>query len=200
MMKRLFAWVLLLFLLLTTGIALARSVGHRQPIPEGIALLHLTDCELPCWADTILGKTPQETSRIRIVEAFSSFDVHAPSNNPSLVVICEKNVSPDTCGIVVLTVASKGATQVIYIGVSRSGPRLGDIINFYGTPSCSVFHTGIGRIVANYNKDHAHPIEISVGFDRRDPFEPITDLILSNSRDEARCVNSDPFWSGFTSK
>src|SRR5688572_24925895 len=32
-------------------------IGRHQPLPERVAMLHLTDCELPCWIGIVPGKT-----------------------------------------------------------------------------------------------------------------------------------------------
>src|SRR5579864_7933293 len=47
-----------------TGTALI--VGRDQPLPERLAMLHLTDCAPPCWIGIVPGVTTIQEARKRV--------------------------------------------------------------------------------------------------------------------------------------
>jgi len=59
-MKRLALLMVLVFLSCAAFIGLALLVGQAQPIPPRVAVLHLTQCSLPCWIGIIPGTTTKE--------------------------------------------------------------------------------------------------------------------------------------------
>jgi hypothetical protein len=44
--------------------------GRQQPLPESVAMLRLTDCELPCWIGIVPGKTTIGEARDRVLRTY----------------------------------------------------------------------------------------------------------------------------------
>lgn len=70
-MRRLLKWIFILLAVIAAGIVLAQSIGRQQPLPERVAILHLTDCKLPCWIGIVPGKTTVGEARRRIREVYA---------------------------------------------------------------------------------------------------------------------------------
>jgi hypothetical protein len=51
-------------------IGFAISLGRQQPLPESVALLHLSDCELPCWIGIIPGQTTMRQAHDQIIKTY----------------------------------------------------------------------------------------------------------------------------------
>src|SRR6185295_10070967 len=62
--------LIFIFLLLILGIIIRN--GQQQPLSERIAILHLTDCKLPCWLNINLGATNVGQVRERIKRAYGN--------------------------------------------------------------------------------------------------------------------------------
>src|SRR5262249_23178475 len=54
---RLLKWCFFNWLFCIVAVSLALTIGRLRPLPEKIAILHLDQCEFPCWSGIILGKT-----------------------------------------------------------------------------------------------------------------------------------------------
>jgi hypothetical protein len=67
-------WLILRALALWFVLLLCSSVslliGRQQPPPLYLALLHLTDCEFPCWIGIVPGKTTVAEARERIIAVY----------------------------------------------------------------------------------------------------------------------------------
>jgi hypothetical protein len=69
-MQKLLLRTFLLWVALTSGIAVAIRVGNQQALPSLAKQLHLADCLIPCWAGIILGKTSRKDA-VKYVTALS---------------------------------------------------------------------------------------------------------------------------------
>jgi hypothetical protein len=80
---RLILGMMFAFVTLTTG---AIMIGHAQPLPERIAMLHLNDCLPPCWAGITPGVTTLKEANTRIKQIFlnSQFRVISDSQSTGL--------------------------------------------------------------------------------------------------------------------
>ncbi len=68
---------LLAALVLLSGAAIL--VGQRQSPSEWVTLLHLNDCELPCWIGIEPGKTTFAEAQRRIVDAYEDTSLYEVS-------------------------------------------------------------------------------------------------------------------------
>jgi hypothetical protein len=49
-------------------------IGRHQPLPERVAMLHLTDCELPCWIGIVPGKTTVGEAVERVKQTYPNLE------------------------------------------------------------------------------------------------------------------------------
>jgi hypothetical protein len=75
-MRRLILWLAALIAVFSLAALIAVQLGRRQPLPERVAMLHLTDCELPCWIGIVPGKTTRGEARQRIYELYDEIWGH----------------------------------------------------------------------------------------------------------------------------
>ena len=114
--------------ILFTGLTFAmRTFEDAQPAPqEIIETLHLTDCDLPCWAGVTPGKTGQDEAIQRLTAIY-----------PDLMVVngsAKVYVYTHTYNIQIGM--EKGVVNYVLIGVWDNTLRLGDLIALYGKPTC----------------------------------------------------------------
>src|SRR5258707_8222360 len=64
--------IAVLWIMLAVAVSGAILIGRRQPIPDRIALLHLNDCELPCWIGIVPGKTTLGETQDRIKQVYGA--------------------------------------------------------------------------------------------------------------------------------
>src|SRR4051812_11626816 len=65
-MRRLIQHTLGLSLALTAFIGMTVVAGRRDVVPDLLAMLHLTDCALPCWIGIVPGQTTLDETGERI--------------------------------------------------------------------------------------------------------------------------------------
>jgi hypothetical protein len=71
-MRWLIPRVLAIWLMLILCASASLFIGRQQPPPLYLALLHLTDCELPCWIGIVPGKTTVEEAQKRIIAVYGT--------------------------------------------------------------------------------------------------------------------------------
>src|SRR5260370_16815481 len=69
-MRRLFTRTRLLGILLTLVTGTTLLIARAQPPSARVAMLHLDDCQLPCWIGITPGKTTVGEAKRRIQEVF----------------------------------------------------------------------------------------------------------------------------------
>ncbi len=69
-MQRLASCSTLILVMFTGVIVTALLIGRAQPTPPRLAMLHLTDCELPCWIGIVPGVTTVEDAGEIIEKTF----------------------------------------------------------------------------------------------------------------------------------
>jgi hypothetical protein len=69
-MRRLILWIIGLIAIFSLTALIPILIGRRQPLPERVAMLHLTDCELPCWIGNVPGKTTVGEARDRVRQTY----------------------------------------------------------------------------------------------------------------------------------
>src|SRR5258708_19418668 len=140
---------LIMLLLVTVATGVALLLGRAQPMPDQLALLHLGDCQLPCWIGIVPGKTTVGEARQRIKNVYgkiSSFAVDETEITSCCIKIVEDGQlrllitlntwgnQPDSTGI-----------QLIYLDLVRQRSELtpnlsiADTIGFLGNPNYFVF-------------------------------------------------------------
>src|ERR1041385_3599031 len=65
-MRRFLIFPLALCFIFSAVTSAAIMFGREQPLPEHLAMLHLTDCAPPCWIDIVPGVTTLEEAIPRI--------------------------------------------------------------------------------------------------------------------------------------
>lgn len=75
---RLLKWVVLTWCCLSLITSAVIGIGRGQPPSDGLALLHLDECELPCWLGITPGQTPWDAAKQMIMDAYSDaqYSVH----------------------------------------------------------------------------------------------------------------------------
>src|SRR5260221_313535 len=79
-MRWLFSRLLAVILILTTSIAAIEIVGHRQSISPRMAMLHLRDCQLPCWIGIVPGKTTIGEALKLVKQVYSDLPIEDESS------------------------------------------------------------------------------------------------------------------------
>ncbi len=155
-MKRLVLWSLLLTVTISLVITAIILLGEQQPLPNNVALMRFTACELPCWIGIVPGKTPinQAQSILHTVfEPSANFQIDSIGNSPlSFVVSNRMNgfafgvafqadpsssmVDPDNVvGIISLWWAEDTPLSPI------KRPILGDLYSILGNPTAVRYQT-----------------------------------------------------------
>jgi hypothetical protein len=71
-MRRFLALSSLLFLALAVVLGVVIVLQRKQPLPERFAILHLYDCELPCWIGIVPGVTTLDDAEKRVRSVFAA--------------------------------------------------------------------------------------------------------------------------------
>src|ERR1051325_55169 len=82
-MRRLFILILALSLIFTAFTGMAMLIGRKQPLPERLAVLHLTDCAPPCWLDIVPGVTTLSQAIPRIKARYANLPEYQSSFSES---------------------------------------------------------------------------------------------------------------------
>lgn len=94
-LRRLFVPIIMLLIGFTAISGVIILIGRAQPLPEPLAMLHLTDCAPPCWIGIVPGKTTREEAAKRIEAVFSQTKGYKLSHQPgSITLIPERNSVP----------------------------------------------------------------------------------------------------------
>lgn len=85
-MRRLFIALFALTLLIILSLCAALFIGRRQPIPPRIAMLHLTDCQLPCWIGIVPGTTTLDEAQEKIRQVFDATSFEVTDDFPNFII------------------------------------------------------------------------------------------------------------------
>lgn len=144
--------LVLLTVTLVTGAAML--LGRALPIPDRVALLHLGDCQLPCWIGITPGKTSIGEARQRIKDVYvqmAGYTVDESGEPTCCLRILENGKSR-----LLITLNTWGnppqnsPVQLIYLGVTgQSGPKsdtltIADTAAYLGNPTYFVFSAAVG--------------------------------------------------------
>jgi hypothetical protein len=121
-----------IFPLLILGV---RVIGHSQPPPTALAVLHLTECTLPCWLNIVPGDTPFAVAVDNVREATPSGIF--TSGYATAVTAAYLLGSP--MGQVGIYADERGTVlQLTLLTHTIQGVMFGDVVSFLGTPACTL--------------------------------------------------------------
>src|SRR5262249_3873926 len=138
-MNRLLLLAALNFIILAAATGAALLVGQAQPIPSRLAMLHLTDCRVPCWIGIVPGVTSQEEA-IRKVEIVYGLKIAASTDAVKLLYfpIWNKRDPGNSVGVYLIKSLSKPdkITAIRFVlNTSFHDPiSLGDLYTLLGPP------------------------------------------------------------------
>ncbi|HLY26794.1 MAG TPA: hypothetical protein VKQ72_10675 [Aggregatilineales bacterium] len=128
------AGAVLLVLLVCIGLVI--FVARQQPLPPRLAMLHLTDCALPCWIGITPGVTPVEQVKARIESVYGDSKVyHISEDSPNSLDIRRlenREMSPEMIVQWIPTQQTDAYWQTISINADLDA---GDAVDLLGTPS-----------------------------------------------------------------
>lgn len=84
-MRHLFSLIAALILAIILITLAALLIGRAQPIPARVALLHLTDCHLPCWIGIVPGRTKFDDALGKIKIAYPHSELRTTAQGWSLI-------------------------------------------------------------------------------------------------------------------
>jgi len=119
----------------TLLIVIARLVGHSQPPPTALAVLHLTECTLPCWLNIVPGVTAFRDAVDNVREATNRGIF--TSGYATAVTAAYLLGSP--MGQVGIYADERGTVlQLTLLTQTIQGVAFGDVVSFLGTPACTL--------------------------------------------------------------
>jgi hypothetical protein len=112
-MRRLFIYSIGLFLLFSVAIIVMILIGRAKLIPDRLAMLHLTDCQIPCW----IGITPSKTT---ISQAKAYIDaVYATA--PDYLIVDTQESDDTLLQFLIHTKSSSDGVAFIRVSASHNG-------------------------------------------------------------------------------
>lgn|GEM_PF-1795012 len=116
-------------------IIVARLVGHGQPPPSSIAVLHLDDCAMPCWLNIVPGVTAFRDAVDNVREA-NSRGIFTSGYATAVTAAYLLGSPLGQVGIY----ADEGGTvlQLTLLTHTLQGITFGDVVAFLGTPACTL--------------------------------------------------------------
>lgn len=118
--------------------ATALVIGHQQPLPARVRILHLTDCVMPCWIGIEVGKTTMEEAEQRLLTAYKNNPLRIVSREPGKSVSYEITMQ-DAGDVQLMVTFFRSPVDFITIDVNNLPvwDRLiaGDLIAIYGSPA-----------------------------------------------------------------
>src|SRR5262249_10114939 len=145
-------------IVLMIGLTLiVRGIGHNQPIAESVSWWHLTDCALPCWGGFVVGTTPESDIEWRMRGLFAPPNANVQLNTwqgrPDSAMIVQRidNGEVSEQGKVSFLFGKTDLFAVTLVG--RSLPRLGDVFNLLGSPTCVYMSSSSANYMFFYYAD-----------------------------------------------
>jgi len=158
-MQRLLILIMALCLIFAVLSGITILIGRQQPLPEHLAILHLTDCAPPCW----IGITPGVTTLEDAIPLIKAHYTNLPdyqtifSGNLTMTTIYVSNLkNPGDAFSIVVRVYENGRVSTIGFDTygSSSSPNIGELTNILGTPTsitsstAAMFYDGITYTLA----------------------------------------------------
>src|SRR5690349_1498777 len=118
-MRRLFTLISALCLIFSVFIGASMLITQVQPLPEHLAMLHLTDCAPPCWIGIMPGVTTFEQARTQLMKTYGNlpqitlkFSQNVDNQNGFFVHIYSKDQQPQHLFSVSVTTSNNRVTQI----------------------------------------------------------------------------------------
>src|SRR5258706_10652581 len=139
-MRRLLTFLLVLCLPFSAFTGAAILIGQRQPLPEHLALLHLTDCAPPCWIGIMPGVTTLEEALPRIKARYANLPDYQTIFSGSLTtatIQVSNAMNPDDKFSINIYADNNGRVNTIGFDTygSRSSPNVGELFSILGPPT-----------------------------------------------------------------
>ena len=114
-------------------------IGRQQQPPARLAILHLTDCHLPCWIGIVPGRTSLSSALYAINSTYKAYTVdHDPPDSGSVMV----NIGSNDHSLLSIILSIDDVTptqtveQVLLVNTSALGQvTFGDIVSLLGVPN-----------------------------------------------------------------
>ena len=113
-------------------------IARQQPAPERVAMLHLTDCQLPCWIGITPGVTTMDEAEQKILRVYGN----APNIKIEFIEGDQRfQVKNAITGKVVFDVylrySSRDDSKIYSIAIlfDNQPPSIGDLITLLGHPT-----------------------------------------------------------------
>ncbi len=147
-MPRIIVGVSILLIVCVLTVSAAILIGYQQPAPEQVAVLHLTDCELPCWIGIVPGKTTIVEARRRIKEVYGNLPGYTLSETDTGFSISGMTGvdGGEYRGLSDISLNSSASSEDLIVKnitleesiISTNNPSIGEIYARLGPPTYSV--------------------------------------------------------------
>lgn len=209
-MHRCLAYLGALLVIFTVTISGSVLIGHVQPLPEPMAVLHLNEmCALPCWIGITPGKTRLGEARQIVADVYNhgrpltfdplhdAVDIVMPHGWTLYISLNYESAGADDVNHVINTIFISSFSD------RTSLMQLGDVVNALGMPEgidlgygcCAGIH--LLKQWARLSVPGVSPDES--GFPPRyfDPSGPVNFIELFSGHDAYTMRQSDLPWQGF---
>src|SRR5215467_7319763 len=179
-MRRLVRWTAGLSLALIIAVITVRVSGGNQPAPESLSRWHLLDCVLPCWGGFAIGHTPETEAEVRVKKLFAPPDYAVLTSRwlPGSDLFITVKAGAETQSAREISVSFAFANTVT-TALSLTGedmPRLGDLLNLLGPPSCVFVGDVQTSFLVLYYEGLRNGQSISIGVSPAKWFTPVGTL------------------------
>src|SRR5258708_35642435 len=142
-MRRLFTLILILCLIVSAFTGAAILIGPRLPLPEHLAMLHLTDCAPPCWIGIMPGVTTLDEAYPLIKARYANLPDYQTILSGSLTTATfqvSNAMNPDDKFSINIYADNngRGNTHGVETYGSRSSPKVGELFSLPGAPPSEV--------------------------------------------------------------
>src|SRR5260221_3914421 len=139
-MPRLYTLILILCLIVSAFTGAAILIGQRQPLPDHLAMLHLTDCAPPCWIGIMPGVTTLDEAYPLIKARYANLPDYQTILSGSLTTATfqvSNAMNPDDKFSINIYADNNGRVHTIRVDTygSRSSPNVGELFSILGTPT-----------------------------------------------------------------
>src|SRR5215831_5193025 len=148
-MRKVIVLITGLFSLMMVSLVTARGIGRSQPEAASVRRWHLADCALPCWGGFVIRDTPAAETEDRLRELFPppaiplQLDSWDGVRNVTMQLKQDYNGAVVDQGSVTIAFADQVTSSIFLVGGNL--PRLGDLFEILGPPSCVL----PGRVLSN---------------------------------------------------
>jgi hypothetical protein len=145
-MRRFLIFPLALCFIFSAVTSAAILFGQEQPLPEHLAVLHLTECAPPCWIGIVPNVTTVEEARTKIEAVYGqstshslSFNAPTESNDTLTAVITSNKTRRDFVSISLHIDHAEKVRSIFFQFNSIESPNFGDFFVTIGPPARLTF-------------------------------------------------------------